>query len=137
MCSRTSIVQCRKNARRSTLLDEIAHDLVVEIFDRCPFDLLPDIFLLLRLQSKFDENLLQLLVDVVDTELLERIILENNEHFPRYMISMTNIENFKSEDVLDKYIESSLPRLEKIVSTYKNADDMSTSGAGFHRDIDP
>ena len=114
MCSCASIVQRRKNARRSTLFDEIAHDLVVEVFDGCPFDLLPNIFLLLRLQSKLNENLLQLLVDIIDTELLERVILENNKHLRGYMISVTDVENFKSEDVLDKYIESSLPRLEEI-----------------------
>jgi len=36
-------------------------------------DLFPNVFLLLRLQCELDEDLLEHLVDVVDTELLELI----------------------------------------------------------------
>lgn len=48
-------------------------------FDRRPLDLFPHILLLLRLESELNKDLLQLLVDVVDTQLFERIILEDLE----------------------------------------------------------
>jgi hypothetical protein len=46
VCCGASVVEGSKNSRRAAFLDKIAYDLVVEIFDRCPFDLLPNILLL-------------------------------------------------------------------------------------------
>ncbi|SRR6266702_2296924 len=76
VCSRCGIVQSSENPRRAALLNKVADDLVIEVFDLCPLDLLTDIFFLFSLQSQLDEDLLQLFVDVVDAELLERIFLE-------------------------------------------------------------
>ena len=80
MCSRTSVVECSKDARWAALLYEVAHDLVVEVLDRCPLDLLADVLLLLALQGKLDEDLLQLLIDIVDAKLLERVVLRLFEY---------------------------------------------------------
>lgn len=74
-----SVVQGRKDSRRSALFNEITHNFVVEVFDRCPLNLFADIFFLLRLQCELDENLLELLVDVVNAKLLKRVVLENLE----------------------------------------------------------
>ena len=78
------IIEGSKNARRSLLLDQVADNLVVEELDRCPFDLFPIVLFLFPLQCQLDEDLLQLLVDVVDAELFERVILKD----------------FKAEDIL-------------------------------------
>lgn len=88
-------------------LDEIADDLVVEVFDRSPLDTLLHVLLLQRqirgqvktlrvktqdrekkrveehyllsLQSQLNENLLQLLIHKVDAELFESIFLMKRE----------------------------------------------------------
>src|ERR1700676_1087017 len=70
------IIQRSKNSGRSLFLDEITQDLVVEILDGCPLDLLPNVLFLLCLECQFNEDLLQLLVDIVYAKLLERIILK-------------------------------------------------------------
>ncbi len=69
------VVERSEDTRRAAFLDEVAHNLVVEVLDWCPFDLLPDVLLLLGLQRELNEDLLQLLVDVIDAQLLERVIL--------------------------------------------------------------
>ena len=71
MSSCTGIIKSRKDSRRAPFFDEVAYNLVVEVFDGIPFNLLSDVFLLLRLQSQFNKNLLELFVDVVDAELFE------------------------------------------------------------------
>lgn len=71
-----SVVQSSENSRRATLLNEIADDLVVEVFDFRPLNPLTNIFLLLGLESQLDENLLQLFVDVVDAELFKTVLLQ-------------------------------------------------------------
>jgi hypothetical protein len=76
VCSRGGIVQSSEDPRGAALLNKVADDLVIEVFDLRPLDLLTDIFFLFSLQSQLDEDLLQLLVDVVDAELFERIFLE-------------------------------------------------------------
>ena len=58
MGGRTSIIQCREDSWGSSFFDQVANDLVIEVFDRRPLDLFSDIFFLLRLQSKLDEYLL-------------------------------------------------------------------------------
>ena len=75
------VVEGGKNAWRATFFDEVTDDLVVEVLDRRPFDLFPDVFLLFCLECELDEDLLQLLVDVVDAELLERIVLRRALEF--------------------------------------------------------
>ena len=77
MRCRDRVVQRRKDTRRTTLLDQVTYDLVVEILDRCPLDLFLCILFLLLLQREFDKYLLQLLVHVVDAQLLERVVLKN------------------------------------------------------------
>ncbi|KAH3684685.1 hypothetical protein WICPIJ_004350 [Wickerhamomyces pijperi] len=78
MSSGTGIVQGGKHTRlRSLQFDQVTDNFVVEVFDRSPLDLFTDIFVLLGFQSQLDENLLQFLVDIVDTQLLERIVLKD------------------------------------------------------------
>ena len=67
----TGVVESGENTRWATFFDQVAHDLVVEVLDRSPLDLLPDIFLLFSLEGQFDEDLLQLLVDIVNAQLFE------------------------------------------------------------------
>ena len=77
MCGCTGIVQRSKDTRRTTFFDEVAHDLVIEVFDGRPLDLFPNILLLFALQRQLDKDLLQLLIDIVNAELLKGVVLEN------------------------------------------------------------
>lgn len=78
ICMRScrSVVQGSEDSRGATLLNEIADNLVVEVFDFRPLYPLANIFLLLGLESQLDENLLQLFVDIIDAELFEGVFLE-------------------------------------------------------------
>jgi hypothetical protein len=76
MRSCRSVVQGSEDSRGATLLNEIADDLVVEVFDFRPLNPLANIFLLLGLESQLDENLLQFFVDIIDAELFEGVFLE-------------------------------------------------------------
>lgn len=58
MGCRAGVVESSENTRRTTFFDQVAHNLVVEVLDRSPLDLFPDIFLLFSLESKFYEDLL-------------------------------------------------------------------------------
>jgi len=58
MCGCCGIVQSSENSRRAAFLNEIAYDLVVEIFNFGPLNLLADIFFLLGLECQLDKNLL-------------------------------------------------------------------------------
>ena len=58
MSSRAGIIECSEDPRGTTLFDEIADDLVIEILNGRPFDLLPNVLLLLRLECQLDEDLL-------------------------------------------------------------------------------
>jgi len=71
-----SVIQGSEDSRGATLLNEIADDLVVEVFDFGPLNPLTNIFLLLGLECQLDENLLQLFVDIIDAELFEGVFLE-------------------------------------------------------------
>jgi hypothetical protein len=51
VCSSTSIIQSRKDPRRTTFFNKLTYNLVVEKVDRCPFDLFANIFLLFCLQG--------------------------------------------------------------------------------------
>ena len=75
----TGVVEGCKNAGRTLFFDKVAYDLVVEILDRCPCDLFAHVFLLLGLQGQLNENLLKFLVDIVDTQLLKRVVFEDLE----------------------------------------------------------
>ena len=79
VCCGTSVVESCEDTRRTAFLNEIANDLVIEVLDRRPFDLFPNVLLLLGLQREFDEDLLKLLVDIVDTKLLEGVVPEDLE----------------------------------------------------------
>ena len=54
----TGVVQGSKDTRWPLLLDQIAHNLVVEILDGRPLDLLALVLFLLRLERQLDEDLL-------------------------------------------------------------------------------
>jgi len=58
MGRRTGIVESGEDTRRATFFDQVAHNLIVEVLDRSPLDLLPDVFLLFSLEGEFDEDLL-------------------------------------------------------------------------------
>ena len=75
MSSSASVIEGSKDAGRATLFNKVTDDLVVEVFDGRPFDLFPDVLLLLSLQGELDEDLLQFLIDVVDAKLLEGVVL--------------------------------------------------------------
>ena len=75
--SSCSIVKGSEYAWWAPLFNEITYDLIIEELDRCPGDLLSSILFLFSLEGQFDEDLLQFLVDIVDTELLERVVLHN------------------------------------------------------------
>ena len=75
----TGIVQSGEDTRGALVLDQRAHHLVVKVFNRSPLDLLAGIFILFCLESQLNENLLQLFVDIVNTQLLERVLLEDFE----------------------------------------------------------
>ncbi len=75
----TGIVEGRKDAWRTLLFDEVTDDLVVEVLDGSPLDLLVGVLLLFLLEGELDEDLLKLLVDVVDAELFERVVVKDLE----------------------------------------------------------
>ena len=77
VCSRTCVVQRCENTRGSAFLDEIAYDLVVEVLDRRPLDLLANVLFLFGLEGEFNEDLLELLVDVIDAKLLKGVVLSS------------------------------------------------------------
>lgn len=79
MCSRRCVIEGGEDARWAALLDEVAHNLVVEVLDRRPLDLFCSILLLFCFEGELDEDLLELLVDVVDAQLLEGVVLEDLE----------------------------------------------------------
>ena len=58
MGRRAGVVESGENTRRATFFDQVAHDLIVEVLDWSPLNLLPDVFLLFSLEGEFDENLL-------------------------------------------------------------------------------
>ena len=58
MRSGASVIESSEDAWRAPLLDEIADNLIVEVLDWRPLDLLADVLLLLRLKSELDEDLL-------------------------------------------------------------------------------
>ncbi|KAJ8525499.1 hypothetical protein ON010_g15616 [Phytophthora cinnamomi] len=73
------LVQQRENTVLLGVLDQVAHDLVVEELDVLPAQTFTTVALLLALERLADEELLQLLVHVVDAELLEGVDLEDLE----------------------------------------------------------
>ena len=94
MRRRGSVVEGGKDSGGALAFDQFAHDSIVKdclsavhctksgarpTLDRRPLDLLIHILLLLRLERELDEDLLELFVDVVDTELLKRVVLEDLE----------------------------------------------------------
>jgi hypothetical protein len=75
MCCCRRIVKSRKDSGWSTFLNKVAYNFIVEIFDGRPFDFFANVFFLFSFEGQLDENLLELLVDVVDTELLKAVVL--------------------------------------------------------------
>lgn len=71
MCCCTCVIKRSKNTRRSAFFDQVTDNLVIEISNRRPLDLFPDVFFLFGLESKLNEYLLEFLVDIVYTELLK------------------------------------------------------------------
>lgn len=74
MRSGGGIVQGSKNSGGTTFLNEVAHDLVVEVFDRSPLDLFADVLFLLSFEGKLDKDLLEFFVDVVDAQLFKAVV---------------------------------------------------------------
>jgi len=58
MGRRAGVVESGENTRRTTFFDQVAHNLIVEVLDWSPLNLLPDVFLLFSLEGEFDEDLL-------------------------------------------------------------------------------
>lgn len=66
MCRCAGVVQSRKYSRRTALFNKVAYNFVIEVFDRCPLDLLSNVLFLFCLQRELDEDLLKLLVDIIN-----------------------------------------------------------------------
>ena len=80
----TRIVEGSEDAWGTALFDEIAYNLVVKVLDGSPFNLFADVFLLLGLERKFNKDLLQLLVNVVDAKLFKGVVLAaRSQHMNR------------------------------------------------------
>lgn len=79
ICVRRSsrIVEGCEDTGRPPFLNEVTHDLVVEVLDRRPFNLLAHVFFLLSFQRQLNEDLLEFFVDIVDAELFERVVLKD------------------------------------------------------------
>jgi len=58
MGCRAGVIEGGKNTGWATFFDQVTHDLVVEVLDRSPLDLLPNVFLLLSFEGEFDKYLL-------------------------------------------------------------------------------
>lgn len=71
------IIEGCEDTGRTSFLNEIAHDLVVEVLDRCPLNLFAHVFFLLRFQRQLNEDLLEFFINVVDAKLLKRVVLED------------------------------------------------------------
>jgi len=69
------------------LLDQVTDDFVVKILNMFPFNALPAILLLLRLQCQLNEELLKLFIAEVDAELFKTV----------------SLKYFKAIDVQDSY----------------------------------
>ncbi len=76
MSGSASVVESSEDSRWPSFFNEIAHDLVIEVLDRIPFNLFPDVLFLFCLQRKLNKDLLELFVDVVDAKLFERVVLQ-------------------------------------------------------------
>ena len=85
MRSGASVVECGKNPWGLALLNEITDDFVIEVVDRRPFDLLPDVFFLLGLECQLDKDLLEFLVYIIDAQLLERVVLSLRKNISSVM----------------------------------------------------
>mmetsp|Transcript_35583 Transcript_35583/g.48635 ORF Transcript_35583/g.48635 Transcript_35583/m.48635 type:complete len:234 (-) Transcript_35583:1331-2032(-) len=77
MHCRTHVVKNRKDARRSLGFDQVTHNLIVKILDRCPTDTFFLVFFLFSFKGQLDEVLLELFVHKIDTKLLETVMLED------------------------------------------------------------
>ena len=74
------VVKERKDSDGTLALNELAHNDIVKKLDRRPIDALLDILFLLFLERQLDENLLQFLVDKVDTCVEEMVGEENTRN---------------------------------------------------------
>ena len=136
MCGGTGVVECREYSRGSTFFDEVAYNLVIEIFDRSPFNLFPNIFFLFGFEGQFDKNLLQLFIDIVDAELLERVVLwEDQCNMETSQMVRANLKYFKSEYILSSKFHVRSKFWDTFAHQY--TDDMGACGSRFHRNIDP
>lgn len=104
MGSCAGIVECRKDTRRSLSFNEITHDLIVEILNWRPLDLLADVFFLLSLQGELNEDLLKLLVHIVDAQLLEGIVVAVTVEYKlvrsaAYSRAKPRLQNFEAVDI--------------------------------------
>jgi hypothetical protein len=75
----TDVIEDGEDSRRLLTVDKLTHNLVVEELDGGPLNTLRVVLFLLSTEGQLNEKLLELLVYVVDTELLEAILLENLE----------------------------------------------------------
>ena len=107
VCSCTGIIECREYSWGATFFNEVAYNLVIEVFDRVPFYLFPDIFLLFSLEGQFNKDLLKLFIDIIDAELLERVVLQRGQ-FKRQSpgLEKMDLEYFESENILSSIYTS-------------------------------
>ena len=103
---RASIVEGGEDTRRTSFLNEVAHNLVVEVLDRCPLDLFSDVFFLFRLQCQFNEDLLELLVDVVNAKLLKGVVLR--DHFRTSFVAICDQLTSKISKPKMSYVDAAM-----------------------------
>ena len=77
MSCHNRIVQRRENAWRALGLNQVTHNLVVEVLDRRPLNLLLRILFLLFFERQLNKDLLQLFIDIIDAQLLKGVVLKD------------------------------------------------------------
>jgi len=58
MGRRAGVVESGENTRWTPFFNQVAHNLIVEVLDRSPLNLFPDVFLLFSFEGEFNEDLL-------------------------------------------------------------------------------
>ena len=135
VCSCGGIVQSSEDSGGAALLNKVADDLVIEILDLRPLDLFTDIFFLLGLQGQFDEDLLQLFIDVVDAELLEGIFLECQMS----VVSGSNLSVIPQRSQIQKCPVTDIKWRgtgERTRRTHQNSNQLADCSTRFHRNVD-
>jgi hypothetical protein len=134
----TVFVQNGQNAAR-LLLNQIADNAVVKVFDGRPGNALARVLLLLGAQRELDKVLLQLFVAPVDEKLLERVVVENLkavnvQHAQRHLLAALFGGNHCLVDLEhDPVKEAAVQRLGKRVARRRRVHQIQRRVDGLRR----